>query len=155
MGRIICDPIIMHKYNFCVILMNSENRFLRGDFMEKKKNKFLEMVKWVFIAYLITIVLIAVYSLILAYTDVPEGTIPTVVLLISIVSVLVSSSLAVKKIKQKGLINGAIIGMLYVMFLYILSSIFITGFSLTAYSIAMILLCGLVGIIGVIIGGNM
>ena len=122
--------------------------------MEKKKYKFLDVLKWVCMAYLITFLLIAIYSLMLSFTNIPEGTIPTAVLLISIVSILISSSLSAKKTKQKGLINGAIIGMSYVLILYILSSVFLTGFSLTTYSIIMILLCGLVGMIGGIIGVN-
>lgn len=122
--------------------------------MTEKKNNILRIIKWILIAYLITIVLILLYAVLLTYTNLPESTMPLIVLLISMLSILISSSLSVKKIKEKGLINGAIIGSSYTIILYILSSIFLTGFQLNSYSIITILLCAGIGCIGGIIGVN-
>ena len=123
--------------------------------MEEKKNNFIRILKGVIIAYVITMILIAAYSMILAYTNVPESTIPTCVVVISIVSIMLSSSLTLKNIKEKGLINGAIIGAVYLITIYILSSIFAVGFSVNTFSIVMLIFSILAGIVGGIVGVNL
>lgn len=123
--------------------------------MEEKKNVIGPIIKGVIIAYVLTLLLIAFYSLILAKTGISEGTIPTILIVICIFSILVGSSLSNKKIKEKGLINGAIVGFLYIFILYFLSSIFVTGFGVSGYSITMILFCIFAGVLGGIVGVNM
>ena len=59
------------------------------------------------------------------------------------------------KIRENGLVNGGIVGFIYIMILYILSSVFSTGFGLNGYSFAMIIFNVLIGMIGGIIGVNM
>lgn len=52
------------------------------------------------------------------------------------------------KIKKNGIINGGIIGLIYILLVYLLSSLTGSGFSLSIYSILMIV-CGIVaGAIG-------
>ena len=85
--------------------------------MEEKKHVVGPIIKGVIIAYVVTLLLIAIYALVLAKTGVSEGTIPTCMIVICIFSILVGSSLSNKKIKEKGLINGAIVGFLYIFIL--------------------------------------
>lgn len=122
--------------------------------MEEKNNNFLKIFKFVGVAYLMTLIFLVVFAALLAYTNVPESFIDTGVLIIILLSILISSFLSVKKTKENGLKNGAIIGAVYILVLYILSSVFVTGFSLTAYSIITIILSGIIGMIGGIIGVN-
>lgn len=122
--------------------------------MEKTKNIKI-ITKSVFFSYLITLILILIYSIVLAYTNVSETTIPTCLFIIGMISVFISSSLAVIKIKQNGLKNGGIIGLLYVIILYLLSSFSEAGFMLTKYSILTIVFYILLGMIGGIIGVNL
>ena len=123
--------------------------------MENKKSNLFRIIKSVAIAYAITLILIMIFAILLTYTNVPESFMETGVLIISVLSILISSFLSVKKIKENGLRNGALIGMSYVLILYILSSVFITGFGLSSYSITTIILCGIIGMVGGIIGVNM
>jgi len=58
------------------------------------------------------------------------------------------------KIKNNGIINGGIIGLLYISIIYIISSIVQTGFRLDLYSIVMIIASVLCGMLGGIIGVN-
>ena len=58
------------------------------------------------------------------------------------------------KIKKNGIVYGGIIGIIYIIGLYIISSIVTTGFSLNMYSIIMIILSILAGMIGGIVGVN-
>lgn len=122
--------------------------------MEKTQN-IKTIVKSIFLSYLITLILTLIYSVILAYTKVPETTIPTCVFIIGMISVFMASSVAVIKIKKNGLKNGGIIGFCYVMILYLLSSIYETGFALTKYSIATIIFYAILGMLGGIIGVNL
>ena len=57
-------------------------------------------------------------------------------------------------IKRNGMINGAIIGLIYIAVIYILSSIIEGTFSLNTYSIVMIIGSILAGALGGIIGVN-
>lgn len=122
--------------------------------MDKTKNIKI-ITKSILISYIITLILIFIYSAILAYTKVPESTIPICLFIIGIISVFISSSLAVIKINKNGLKNGGIIGLGYVFILYLLSSISEATFALTKYSILTIIIYILAGMIGGIIGVNL
>ncbi len=122
--------------------------------MEEKKHNLVYIAKGVLIAYVVTVLLLAIFAILLAYTGVPESTMPVGVLVISIVSILLASSITVRKLKEKGLLHGALIGLCYILILYLLSSIFLVGFQLDTYSITMIAFSMLAGMIGGIIGVN-
>lgn len=109
----------------------------------------------VFIAYFFTLVLYFIYSLLLEFTPIPESSIPLFGFISSMFSVFIGSSLAVIKIRENGLINGGLVGGMYILILYLLSSIFSTGFSLNGYAFSMIIFNIIIGMIGGIIGVNM
>lgn len=113
------------------------------------------IVKNVIFAYVITLILFVIYAFVLAFTSVPESSIPLFIFVSGMVSVFIGSSMAVIKIKEKGLINGALVGLTYILVLYLLSSIFSTGFGINSYAFLMILFNVIVGMIGGIIGVNM
>jgi putative membrane protein (TIGR04086 family) len=123
--------------------------------MEENKSNFFTIIKGIILAYAVTIVLIIIYAMILAFTKVSESTIPVCMIVITLISVMASSSIMVSKIKEKGLVNGAIIGLTYIGIIYLISSVFDTGFMLNGYSVIMILLTALAGIIGGITGVNL
>ena len=111
--------------------------------------------KNVVLAYIITLVLFVLYSFVLAFTSVPESSIPLFTFVIGMISVFIGSSMAVIKIKEKGMVNGALVGLIYILILYLLSSIFSTGFGVNGYAFSMILFNVIIGMIGGIIGVNM
>ena len=113
------------------------------------------ILKNVFIAYSITLLLFLVYSLLLEFTPIPESSIPLFGFISCMLSVFIGSSLAVIKIRENGLINGGLVGLIYILVLYFLSSIFSTGFGLNGYAFSMIIFNIIIGMIGGIIGVNM
>lgn len=123
--------------------------------MNEKRGSLKSIFKGIIIAYVITMILIAIYSFVLAHTNVPESTIPMCVVIISIISIMLSSSMTLKNIKEKGMINGAIIGGSYLIIVYVLSSIFAVGFNVNTFSIVMLIFSILAGIIGGIVGVNL
>ena len=122
--------------------------------MENTK-RFLVIIKNVFFAYIITLVLYLIYSFALEFTSIPEATIPTITFVISIISVFIGSSMSVIKIKENGLINGGLVGMFYILLTYLVSSFCSVGFGINGYAFSMIIFNIIIGMIGGIIGVNM
>lgn len=117
-------------------------------------NNIIKVIKGSLISFLISVILLFIFASLLVYTSIQETTIKPVVIIISIVSILIGSSLSSIKIKKNGIINGALVGIIYILTLYILSSISFIGFNLNMYSLIMIIGAILSGMIGGIIGVN-
>lgn len=72
---------------------------------------------------IISIVGFIIFATILTNTDINENTIPAVVIIISLISILIGSTISSKKIRKKGIVNGGMVGAIYISSIYILSSI--------------------------------
>ena len=127
----------------------------KNDNVTKEKNNYISILKGSLLAIVITIVCLTIYAAILTYTTISENTIVPVVLVVSGISILIASSISTRKLKKQGLINGGIIGLIYKLVVYLLSSIISAEFSLNTSSILMILVCIITGMVGGIIGINM
>ena len=101
-----------------------------------------------------TLILLIIFSVLLTYTNINESTIPSVIIIITAISILFGSSLGNIKIRKNGLLNGGIIGGCYIIIIYLTSSLLNWEFSLNIHSIIMIILSILFGILGGIIGVN-
>ena len=115
---------------------------------------FITILKGVLISLIVTFLLLLIFSLVLTFTDIQEDVIAPVIIIITAISILMGSSISNIKIKKNGLINGGIIGALYVAILYIISSILNWKFGLDIKSIIMIAVGIIFGILGGIIGVN-
>ena len=119
-----------------------------------KTNNILRILKGSFISIIFTLVLIFIFSIFLTYTNISESVITPVIIVISAISILIGSSISTMKIKKNGLINGLFVGLIYMLLIYLISSIINTGFALNTNSIIMILSGVVAGIIGGIVGVN-
>ena len=111
--------------------------------------------KGIIIAFITTFLLLFLFAILLTYTNLPESTIAPIVIITTGISILIGSSLATLKIKKNGLVNGAIIGGVYVICIYLISSILNTGFAVNTSSIIMIIIGIFAGILGGIVGVNL
>lgn len=118
--------------------------------MENVKNIF----KGVGISLVITLIILLIFSIILAYTDVSENTITPVIIVVTALSILCGSSISTKNIKKNGMLNGGLIGIIYLLILYCISSILNWKFGLNLQSLIMIIAGSVFGILGGIIGVN-
>mgnify|MGYP001852306722 CR=1 FL=1 len=118
------------------------------------KNNVINIFKGIVISFILTLILLFIFSTILTYTQIPESTIGPVIIIITVISILIGSSISTIKIRKNGIINGGIIGMIYILILYLFSSMFETGFSVNIYSIIMIVFSIIAGMIGGIVGVN-
>ena len=115
---------------------------------------FLPIIKGIAVSYIITIPVFMIFALILTNTDFPEKFTSPVVIITTIISVLTAGSTATKGLKNKGWLNGSIVGFIYMFILYILSSIIFKTFTVDKYVITMTIIGVLTGAIGGIIGIN-
>lgn len=106
-------------------------------------------------AIVISLILLLIYAGLLTSTNIAESTMTPVVITIASISILIGSSISSIKIKKQGMLNGALVGLIYMIFIYLLSSILLTGFSLNMQSIIMIIVGTLAGMVGGIIGVNL
>ena len=112
------------------------------------------IIKGMIISILFTLISLLVFAAVLTYTELSEDTITPVIITLSALSILIGSSISTIKIKKHGLLNGALIGGIYITFLYLVSSIISTGFEVNRYTIIMIIASILAGIIGGVVGVN-
>lgn len=120
----------------------------------EENNFILEILKGVGIAMATTIILLLVFSIILTYTQIQENTINPVITIITALSILIGSSIGNTKIKKNGIINGGIIAGIYILIIYLISSILNWNFYLDLKSIIMIIVTIIFGILGGILGVN-
>ena len=120
----------------------------------EKSSNMIRIIKGSIISIVITLLLMLLFAILLTYTNIKENTIKPVIIVISGISILIGSSISTLKINKNGILNGGLVGFLYVTCLYLISSIINVGFRINLYSIIMILVCILTGAIGGIIGVN-
>lgn len=111
-------------------------------------------LKETIISVILSLILIFLLSLIISKTSLSESVIVPAIIGISSVSIMIGSVRVSKNKKEKGLVNGAILGFIYMGTMYIISSIILKDFSLTINSIIMIFSGIIGGVIGGIIGVN-
>lgn len=123
--------------------------------IQGNKNKtIINILKGVGISLITTVILLIIFSILLTYTNIQENVIKPVIMIITSISILIGSSFENIKIKKNGLINGGIIGTIYIIIIYLISSILNWKFSLNLQSIIMIVTAIIFGILGGIIGVN-
>ena len=130
--------------------------------MEKKENdcknalkgKLIKILLGSGISFLISLVLLLAISIVLTYTNISENIITVAVIVISALSILVGSIISALNINKNGILNGALVGAIYMITIYLLSSIFVSGFEINMQSVIMIAVSILAGMIGGIIGVN-
>ena len=117
-------------------------------------NNIKKVIKGSAFSIIITLIGLLVYSIILSYTSVSESTIPTIVIIITAISILIGSTISTSNIKKNGIINVMFVGLIYIAIIYLLSSIVTGNFLLNITSIIMIITSVLTGALGGIIGVN-
>ena len=121
---------------------------------EKSNSNIIKIIKGSAIAIVLSLVFLTIYAAILSFTSVAETTMVPVVLVLTGISILIGSSMSSISIKKQGIINGGLVGLIYVLFLYIVSSIAGIGFGLNMNAIIMLIVGIITGMIGGVIGVN-
>lgn len=122
--------------------------------MLNNKKSFLSILKGSIIAIIITLVSMFIVSVIFTLTNISEAFIPQIVIAVTSISILIGSIISSINIGKMGILNGALVGFIYLFTIYLLSSIIVCGFSFNIKSLIMIGILLVLGIIGGIIGVN-
>ena len=122
---------------------------------ERKSSNILKVIKGSLISIFISVILLFIASLILTYTNIGENAIPTMIIIISAISIFIGSLVSAMHIKQKGILNGSLVGAIYIIIIYLFSSIAITGFNMNIKSLIMLAASIIAGTIGGIVGVNL
>lgn len=121
----------------------------------EKNSVFLKIIKGVGISFAFTLICLTIFSGLLTYTNLSENLIQPVVISVTGISIFIGSFFATRKVGKNGIIKGISVGLIYILLIYIISSVVNGGnFALTIGSIIMILIGILCGAIGGIIGVN-
>lgn len=120
----------------------------------EKNNIFLKILKGVGISFAFTLICLTIFSALLTYTSLSESLIQPVVISVTGISILAGSFFATRKVGKNGIIKGIAVGLIYILLIYLTSSIAGGNFALTIGSMIMILIGILCGAIGGIIGVN-
>ena len=117
-------------------------------------NNAIRILRGTVFAVIFSLVLLICVALILANTSLPEGVMIPAIIVISAISILIGSLISSRKIRKNGIVNGGMVGLMYILSLYILSSLIKQNFEISINSIIMIIVCIIAGCIGGIIGVN-
>lgn len=93
--------------------------------------------------------------MILSYTNISENVIIPVIIVITAISIMIGSIFSAIKIRKQGIINGTIVGSIYIVTIYLLSSIFQQNFSISTNTVIMITTGMIAGAFGGVIGVNL
>ncbi len=121
----------------------------------KADKNIIRIIKGSVFSILITLILLFIYAILLTSTNIPESTMSVVVITITGISILIGSSISSFKIKKRGIVNGGLVGLIYIITIYLISSIALMGFSMNITSIIMLIVAIVIGMIGGIIGVNL
>ncbi|MGE5612847.1 MAG: TIGR04086 family membrane protein [Bacillota bacterium] len=116
--------------------------------------KLTALLKGLLMSYIITIPAFMLFALILANVNFPQRLINPVVVVITVTSVLTAGIVATRGISDKGWLNGGIVGFIYMLILYVASSLAYKSFKIDKYVITMTIIGILAGAIGGIAGIN-
>lgn len=118
------------------------------------RENILNIIKGVIISIIFTLLFLFIFAIILTYTSVSESFITPVIIIVTAISVFIGSSIGNLKMKKNGLLNGAAVGGIYLISVYVLSGIVNQNFSLNMQSIIIIIAGIICGMLGGIIGVN-
>ena len=113
------------------------------------------LIKGTLIALAMSILSLCIYAILLANTNVQENTMPTVIIIVTAISLLAGSMIATRTLQSKGIITGALIGILYMGSMYILSSIMLSELTWSHSTIIMLMIGMIFSAIGGIVGVNL
>lgn len=112
------------------------------------------LAKSLALSYIVTLIFFIIFALILTYTSLSEGAIPIINSIIMIISIAIGSIRMAIKSQNKGWLNGALVGVLYVLVLVFLSSIFVENFEVNSYLMMKAIIGLITGAVGGMIGIN-
>ncbi|TYQ13299.1 UNVERIFIED_CONTAM: putative membrane protein (TIGR04086 family) [Acetivibrio alkalicellulosi] len=112
------------------------------------------VAKGIIVSYLITMPIFLIFAYVLTFTDFPQKYIPLFVIITTLISIALAGWVSTKNVRSRGWLNGGIVGFIYMLVLFILSSITFETFAINKHVVSMFVIGILTGSIGGILGIN-
>lgn len=122
---------------------------------DKRGSTVLIIGKGVLIAYIISIILLIIYGILLTITSLSESSMSTVIMVVTMISIALASIYTAVKLGSKGWLNGALVGLVYMIILFFLSLIFNTGVSFDGFILFRMFMGLIIGALSGVIGINL
>jgi len=120
---------------------------------EENKSQIKQLIWGVLMGYAITCIVFLAYAMLVTYTQMSERSLPTVVAITTLLSVMVAGFDAAKGAPSRGWMWGMIAGAAYVAILAIIMVVILPGFFVDGRTVTVIMLSvaggGLGGILGI------
>ena len=113
------------------------------------------ILKGVLYAFVISLIMLVVFTLLLKFTSLSESKTPMYNNITMIISVVIGSLYIGMKIKEKGWLNGAIVGLIYYLVIILINVLFIKSGRSPSFLFSKLVLSTLTGFIGGMIGINL
>ena len=136
-------------------LVKQNSNKLAEDITKENNKEILQIIKGSILAIVLTAIFMTIYAAILYFTNISENTIIPVVIVLTGISLLIGSSISTISLKRKGMLNGSLVGLTYMLILYFISSCIQWNFSINLYSVIMVAVGVFMGMVGGIIGVNL
>ena len=114
----------------------------------------LLLLKGLLASYIVTIPAFLLFALILSNVDFPQRLVTPVVVIITVISVLTAGAVSTRGVRSRGWLNGSIVGLVYMLILYLFSSIVYKNFAVDRNVLTMTIIGVLSGAIGGIVSIN-
>lgn len=115
----------------------------------------ITLMKAVGFSFLSTLVLIIILALVLTFTSLSEGVVPVINSIIMILSIAFGAIYISLKSDRLGWLNGGTVGLVYMLLLIILGSIFVDTFTMDIYTLFRIIIALVTGSVAGMIGINL
>ncbi len=106
------------------------------------------------LAFIITFILLIFVALLLRFTSIREAHTSLINSIVMTISIVASSAILGKKLKEKGWLNGAVLGFTYYFIIILLNLIFNRPLNMGSLLLLRLLIATLLGAIGGMIGIN-
>lgn len=113
------------------------------------------IIKGILVSYLFTLPMFAVFAYFLTFVDFPQKYLSTAVIITTLLSIVIAGWISTRNVRSKGWLNGGIVGIIYMLILYLLSSIVYREFTLNSHVLILLAIGVLTGSIGGILGINL
>lgn len=120
----------------------------------KNINRPIYLLKGVLISYIITIILILIFSFLLTYTNLRESKMTLLNTIVMIISITTGSIFVSGKVKEQGWINGGLVGIIYYSILIFFNLLLLRPMVFDMFSLSKLVIATITGVIGGIIGIN-
>ncbi len=120
----------------------------------KSLGKGIYLLKGLVLAFLITAILILISSIILTFTSLSESKMNLLNTIVMIISITTGSVYVAAMVKEKGWLNGGLLGFCYFLILFLINILFLKPLIVDVFLFSRLLISIVMGIIGGIIGIN-